>query len=168
MVVKRFQVMSMLQAARAFVLGLPLESAHSWGLNRSIFIAAAKRGFRGGSGGGQRGERGGGEASKSKDVYHLGDDMAYKNQVNGKLLFTIGGEVQTEAAFEKQVKSRFGSFYSEAWKEALDYVKGFDKETLLSTEEFFQVVYKPMRDELAEKWTEASGSSKVTNKGNQR
>ena len=49
MAVGRFQVMTLLQAARAHVLGLPLESAYSWGLNRAIFIAAAKRGFKGGS-----------------------------------------------------------------------------------------------------------------------
>ena len=42
----RFQVMATLQAARAFTLGLPLESAKSFGLNRAIFYAAAKRGFR--------------------------------------------------------------------------------------------------------------------------
>ena len=50
MKVGRFQVMATLQAARAYILGLPLESALSWGLNRSIFYAAAKRGFKGGPG----------------------------------------------------------------------------------------------------------------------
>ncbi len=46
MAVGRFQVMALLQAARAFVLGLPIESAKSFGLNRAIFYAAAKRGFK--------------------------------------------------------------------------------------------------------------------------
>jgi len=41
----RLQVMATLQAARAFLLGLPLESAKSWGLNRAIFYAEAKRVF---------------------------------------------------------------------------------------------------------------------------
>jgi hypothetical protein len=45
----RFQVMAILQAARAEALGLPEDSAYSWGLNRAIFYAAAKRGFRGGT-----------------------------------------------------------------------------------------------------------------------
>ncbi|HEY6237898.1 MAG TPA: hypothetical protein VIZ68_01770, partial [Thermoplasmata archaeon] len=45
--VTRFVVMAVLQAARAHSLGLPRESAFSWGLNRAIFYAAAKRGFRG-------------------------------------------------------------------------------------------------------------------------
>lgn len=46
--VGRFQVMATLQAARAFVLGMAIDSARSFGLNRAIFYAAAKRGFKGG------------------------------------------------------------------------------------------------------------------------
>ncbi|MDG6901664.1 MAG: hypothetical protein JRM80_06850 [Nitrososphaerota archaeon] len=141
--------MATLQAARAFVLGLPLESAYSWGLNRAIFIAAAKRGFKGGGGTGTG-------SSKQAPVYHLGDDMAFKKEVGGVTLFTIGGQVQTEEAFEKQVKSRFGSTFPAAWKEALTCVRAFDRETLLSGDDFFRLVYRPRRDELAEAWTEAS------------
>jgi hypothetical protein len=147
--------MSLLQAARAYTLGLPLETAYSWGLNRSIFIAAAKRGFKGGAGGGASETKGKG-MSKQSDVYHLGDDMAFKTEKEGILLFTIGGKVQTKADFDRQVKARFGRAYPEAWRETLAYVKKFDKETLLSTEGFFREVYRPVRDELAERWTEAS------------
>lgn len=146
--------MSVLQAARAFTLGLPLESAYSWGLNRAIFIAAAKRGFKGGGG-----EGGGGGASKEPDTYNLGDDMAYSVKRKGTLLFTIGGEVQTRDAFDRQVRSRFGETFPQVWKEALDYVETFDKETLLSTEAFFGDVYRPVRDELADKWTRAADKS---------
>jgi hypothetical protein len=49
-----------------------------------------------------------------------------------------------------------GKSFPAAWKEALAHVKSFDKDTLLSKEEFFRTVYRPVRDELAEKWTEAS------------
>lgn len=62
MKVGRFQVMATLQAARAYILGLPLESALSWGLNRSIFYAAAKRGFKGGPGVKGKGAKGKGSA----------------------------------------------------------------------------------------------------------
>jgi hypothetical protein len=152
--------MAMLQAARAYTLGLPLESAYSWGLNRAIFIAAAKRGFKGSTGSETKGERGGraetGKASRGADVYYLGDDMAYKKEEGGVLRFTIGGEVQTKESFEKEVMARFGDAFSSAWKEALSYVKGFERETLLSTDGFFREVYRPRRDELAAKWTEAS------------
>ena len=158
MVVKRFQVMAVLQAARAYALGLSLESAYSWGLNRAIFIAAAKRGFKGGPGGG-KGKKKGGKTSKAAGTYYLGDDMAFKDEKGGVLRFTIGGEVQTKEDFEKQVKSRFGNAFGPAWKEALSYVRGFDKDILLSADSFFKDVYKPRRDELAEKWTEASEGS---------
>jgi hypothetical protein len=149
--VSRFQVMAVLQAARAYVLGLPLESAYSWGLNRAIFIAAAKRGFKGG-GRGEGGARGG-KTSKGGPVYKLGDDMAFKTERKGVLLFTIGGEVQTKEAFDRQVRARFGDTFPAAWKEALDYVEAFPKETLLSADGFFGDVYRPRRDELAKKWT---------------
>lgn len=144
-----------MQAARAYSLGLPLESAYSWGLNRAIFIAAAKRGFKGGA----RGEKGGvagKKASKGGEVYKLGDDMAFKTRRKGVLLFTIGGEVQTMEGFDRQVKARFGGAFEAAWREALGYVGAFDKQTLLSADEFFGDVYRPRRDELAEKWTAAS------------
>lgn len=154
MAVRRFQVMALLQAARAFVLGLPLESAYSWGLNRAIFIAAAKRGFRGGGGAGASGKAS--ATSKGEQTYFLGDDMAYKEEKEGLLLFTIGGEVQTREAFEKQVVSRFGETFQAAWRESLAYVKTFGRETLLSTSDFFSEVYRPRRDELAEKWTAAA------------
>jgi hypothetical protein len=35
-------------------------------------------------------------------------------------------------------------------------VKRFDKDTLLSADDFFRDVYKPVRDQLADKWTLAS------------
>jgi hypothetical protein len=156
--VARFQVMALLQAARAYTLGLPLESAHSWGLNRAIFIAAAKRGFKGkarGGGGGAR-ER---KSSKGGAVYTLGDDVAFKTERKGVLLFTIGGKVQTEEDFDKQVRERFGGAFEDAWREALGYVGSFDRNTLLSADEFFGEVYRPRRDQLAEKWTVASAGS---------
>ena len=150
--------MTLLQAARAYTLGLPLQSAYLWGLNRSIFIAAAKRGFKGGSGsssGGAAGEGG----SKRSDTYFLGDDMAFKTEKGGKLLFTFGGKVQTKEEFDKRVKERFGDAFPAAWKEALSYVKGFDKSVLLSTADFFNVVYRPVRDDLADKWSELAAQS---------
>lgn len=134
---------------------MPLESAHSWGLNRAIFVAAARRGFKGG--GSKTGKSSGG-ASPEEGTYALGDDMAYRAP-GKKLFFTIGSEVQDEAAFEKQVKARFGGYFPKAWKEALDYVKGFDQQTLKSKEDFFAVVYRPRRDELADAWTEAVETS---------
>lgn len=152
MAVGRFQIMSLLQAARAYALGLPLESAYSWGLSRAIFIAAAKRGFKGGSGGGGSGSG----RPRAKSAYNLGDDMAFKTEQGGVLLFTIGGKVQTREEFDKRVKARFGNTFPAAWKEALAYVRSFDRAVLLSREDFFGSVYRPVRDEWAERWSAAS------------
>jgi hypothetical protein len=57
--------------------------------------------------------------------------MAFKDESMGVLLFTFGGEVQTMERFDRQVKARFGRSYGAAWKEAVAYVKKFDKDTLL-------------------------------------
>ncbi len=151
MAVGRFQVMAVLQAARALVLGLPLESAFSWGLNRAIFYAAAKRGFKG------RGGAGTGYPGRPlPGTYFLGDEMAYRSDEPGRLRFTIGGETQSEEGFARQIEARFGGRFKEAWGEAVDYVEHFDRETLLSGTEFFSSVYRPKRDEFAANWTEMS------------
>jgi len=156
MAVGRFQVMALMQAARAHILGLPLDSAYSWGLNRSIFYAAAKRGFKGG----EHRSSGDGGGHQAPNTYHLGDEMVYKAP-GPELLFTIGGKTQTKEDFQRQIESRFQGKFRDAWEEAVDYVEHFDRETLLSGEEFFSSVYRPKRDEFAAKWTEMSGAQEA-------
>ncbi|MFW9831763.1 MAG: hypothetical protein ACFFD8_08310 [Candidatus Thorarchaeota archaeon] len=157
MAVGRFQVMAVLQATRAYLLGLPLSSAKSWGLNRAIFYAAAKRGFKGA----KPVKRSLTEIKEkavleTPEAYHLGNEGAFRApQKDEALYFTIGGKVQTEEEFFQQIESRFGLTFEQAWEEALQYVQGFDKEVLLSQSSFFNNVYKPKRDELASKWSEA-------------
>jgi hypothetical protein len=154
--VGRFQVMATLQAARAFILGLPESRAKSWGLNRAIFYAAAKRGFKAKP----LAERPLAEIQKkpiteTPDTFLLGDEMAYKaKEENGSAYFTIGGKMQTEKDFQRQVESRFSGKFDRAWEEAVGLIKQFDREVLLSQNDFYRLVYKPKRDELAEKWTE--------------
>jgi len=175
MAVGRFQVMAVLQAARAYELGLPLESAFSWGLDRAIFYAAAKRGFKGkppaprGSGIGE-GRVGDANRTRAAEAYSLGDEIAFKEERAGKLYFVIGGKAQTKEDFERQIESRFKGSFGEAWEDALDYVRHFDRETLLSGSEFFASVYRPKRDEFAAKWSQsgecdpATASGKIDNK----
>lgn len=157
MAVGRFQVMAVLQAARAHILGLALPSAKSWGLNRAIFYAAAKRGFKGQ----KRVKRSRSEVkekpiSDTPEAFHLGSEIAFKApEEAGLLYFTIGGKVQTETEFTRQIEARFGESFSQAWKEALEYVKSFDEQTLLSQSGFYNSVYKPRRDELAAKWSQS-------------
>ena len=161
--ITRFTVMATLQAARARHLGLSEESAFSWGLNRAIFYAAAKRGFRGTAPPSTPGEP---LAAPSSDtVYSLGDDYAYRDPKASGLYFTIGGETQTEEGFRRQVAARFGNEanFRKAWKEALATVEGFDEGILRSGRQFYSVVYKPRRDDLVTKWSqEFLGTPPVT------
>lgn len=171
MVVGRFQVIALLQAARAEVLGLSEESALSWGLNRAIFYAAAKRGFRGSRGKvGKKKEEEEEEklGREEKEIFRLGDEIAFTAKPRGRkkdtgtdqVLFEIGGATQTERDFARQIRSRFTSrSYEDAWKESLDIIKRYDRAILESGREFFDEVYKPRRDTLAKKWTDASTSA---------
>jgi len=146
--------MAILQAARAKELGLADSRAKSWGLNRAIFYAAAKRGFvrRGQSPGPRHGvadKRG----RKSEKTYFLGNETAYTTKKNNRVYFMIGGEPQTEGDFTRQIETRFGEHFREAWDESLAIVHMYPKEVLLSQSRFFGEVYRPRRDELASKWT---------------
>ncbi len=153
--INRFTVMAMLQAARARHLGLQEDAAYSWGLNRAIWYAAAKRGFSGGGGG--SGGSGGGEAkAKPGNVYYLGQDFAYRDPESRDLLFTLGGKAQTPEEFQSKIASRFGgrANFRKAWDEAMTIVSGAGDDLLKSGETFYSMVYKPRRDDLVAKWAE--------------
>jgi hypothetical protein len=158
--ISRFIVMAILQAARAKRMGLPKDSAYSWGLNRAIFFAAAKQGFRGG--GAPRGSEGAAPREEpTRDTYYLGKELAYRDPSRTKLYFTIGGDTQTEKEFEKQIVDRFHSRsnFDRAWSEAEEIVATADPEALESGSAFYSEVYKPRRDALRAKWTEMIGDS---------
>jgi len=164
--VGRFQVMAILQAARAQACGLSLDESKSWGLNRAIFYAAAKRGFRAVRAkppplkisAAVVGRRYLKRGAVKEEVSQLGDEIAYKTKVGDNIYYTIGGETQTPEDYSKQIMLRFGGKYRQAWEEALELVKKHPKSILLSQNEFFQQVYKPVRDELSEKWTQMAAS----------
>jgi hypothetical protein len=162
--VGRFQVMATLQAARAYVLGKPIDTSKSFGLNRAIFYAAAKKGFRA-----MKGIQLPQEITIAKKpieeeklkkiretfkVEEIGDELAYSVELDGTTYYTIGNEIQTENEFEKQIERRFEGKFKEVWKEALKICKGYDGGVLLSQRYFYEAVYKPRRDELASKWSE--------------
>ena len=154
----------MLQAARAQSLGLRQDSAYSWGLNRAIFYAAAKRGFRGAASTPGSPSKSPTERTPAREPYFLGDEEAFRDPKAEQLLFTIGNRDQTPADFEHQVASRFGTEenFQAAWKEAERIVAGYDRATLESRQHFFNDVYKPRRDDLSETWSrEFAPSDKV-------
>lgn len=152
--VTRFVVMAVLQAARASAMGLARDAAYSWGLNRAIFYAAAKKGFSASpSGTGEA--KSTGVARGSRELYRLGEDEAYRDMTAGGLVFAIGESSQTFSDFEKGVVARFGTEenFRAAWKEAEGIVAAFDPHTLGSPGEFYSKVYKPRRDSLSDEWT---------------
>jgi len=147
--------MALLQAARARELGFSETRAKSWGLNRAIFYAAAKRGFK------HTAQRPAGKPFRGKTTARrseafLGSEMGYTTRKGNRIYFEIGGKPQTEADFKRQIESRFGKAFSRAWKESRTIVRQYPKEVLSSQNRFFNEVYRPRRDELASKWTEMS------------
>ncbi|MFI5414054.1 MAG: hypothetical protein ACHQ16_00015 [Candidatus Lutacidiplasmatales archaeon] len=153
--VTRFVVMAMLQAARAYSLGLPREVAYSWGLNRAIFYAAAKRGFRGGAPEGGTAPK---AATKSpaREVYRLGHDEASRDRSAPGIVFVIGDRARTPGEFERAVTSQFTTRenFRAAWEEARRIVGEFDRTTLESRQRFYEDVYRPYRDRLSDEWSE--------------
>lgn len=166
MAVGRFQVMAVLQAARAYILGLPLDTAKSFGLNRAIFYAAAKKGFISKKAfiPGEKvapppvPEEDRKAFEESFGVYHLGDEMAYRVEKDGRMLFVMGSEIQSPEDFERQVERRFGRHFESAWNEACQILEKMDKGVLLSQRYFYEFAYKPRRDELAKKWSALASS----------
>jgi hypothetical protein len=142
--------MATLQAARAHALGLSTDSAKSWGLNRAIYYAAAKRGFKEAAGRTPRRPKG----ARAVLEHYLGDDKAYAVKSRGKMLFTIGGEIQRAEDFRKQIEARFAGTFADAWEEAAAIIARHPREVLESQNGFYMRVYRPRRDVLAGKWNE--------------
>lgn len=147
--------MAVLQAARGRALGLPLVSARSWGLNRAIYYAAAKRGFKGAPGRIPTAPKG---ARTVREVF-LGDDKGYAVSTGGATLFTIGGELQTPEEFRRQIEARFAGTFAEAWREATAIIEAQPRAVLESQNDFYMKVYRPRRDVLAAKWNERAGQA---------
>ena len=159
--VSRFQVMALLQAARAQALGYPLDEAESFGLNRAIFYAAAKRGFKGGSSkhpGEQHvfRETPGRSVAKTVQQDALGDEVAYYVEMDGKKRYVMGDEILEPDDFRRQVAERFGQAFPQAWEQAVQIVGQTDRAMLESRRKFYEEVYKPRRDELAKAWSALS------------
>ncbi len=138
----RFQVMALLQAARYYILKGDLEKAKSFGLNRAIFYAWAKY-YKPKYGVSKRGIRI--EAKKEK----VGDEIAF---LSDRGWFIIGDREQLPEDFDRQIKQKIEKVipFEVAWKFALDYLRKFPKEILLDQREFFERIYKPVRDRFFE------------------
>ncbi|MDK2384543.1 MAG: hypothetical protein QI199_07035 [Candidatus Korarchaeota archaeon] len=155
----RFQVMGLLQAARYYLLKGDLERAKSFGLNRAIFYAWAKR-----SGGRPARRYAAGATAPSmppaaRNIEKLGNEAAYISEGG---LFVIGNEVQRPEDYDRQIAQRIDAVipYEEAWRAAIKYLKTFPKEVLLDQRQFYEKVYLPVRDhfeEIVRRYSNSSG-----------
>ncbi|MCD6563007.1 MAG: hypothetical protein J7K23_03695 [Thermoproteales archaeon] len=145
----RFQVMALLQAARYYHLTKDKEKAFSWGLNRAIFYAWAKKY-------GKYAVYKPRQISKvqhatyrikkgEKVLVYVGNEGVY---VGPDGWFMIGNKEQKPEDFIREISRRIEKVMSfeEAWKQALEYVGKFDRKILLDQEKFYKLVYKPVRD----------------------
>ncbi|MEM1574993.1 MAG: hypothetical protein QW755_06175 [Nitrososphaerota archaeon] len=149
----RFQVMALLQAARYFILTNDLEKAKSFGLNRAIFYAWAKH--RGISKPPSRKKIEIGKEitqlkQKEETLVYIGNEGAYLSK-NG--WFKIGDEEQKPIDYDKQIVLKINPIipYNDAWNAAIKYLEKFPKNILLNQQDFFNEVYKPVRDSFIEK-----------------
>lgn len=148
----RFQVMGLLQAARYYLLTGDLEKAKSFGLNRAIFYAWAKR--HGREIASRRLLKGRGESdtkpsSESETAVQIGDEVAF---ISKDGWFTIGDQAQKPEDYDRQIAGHIAGIvsYERAWQTAIEYLRGFPKETLLNQQKFFKQVYEPVRDRFLE------------------
>lgn len=146
----RFQVMGLLQAARYYLLTGNLERAKSFGLNRAVFYAWAKRRGKGVSS--ERLVRGGGSVYNrvslgGAEITYVGNEGAF---ITRDGWFTIGDEIQRPEDYDRQIAKPINSVisYERAWQAALEYLKGFDRQVLLDQQRFFKEVYEPVRDKF--------------------
>lgn len=141
--VGRFQVMGLLQAARYYVLRGDLNLAKSFGLNRAIFYAwAKKRGSTVRRAAAKRVTLE--EAQRRAEIEEkVGDEIAYRASGGW---FKIGDQVQRPVDFDRQIAARFGKEFERYWKAAITYVKSFPEAVLKSQREFYQKAYLPVRD----------------------
>ncbi|RLF09296.1 MAG: hypothetical protein DRJ69_04920 [Thermoprotei archaeon] len=143
----RFQVMGLLQAARYYLITGDLEKAKSFGLNRAVFYAWAKRYARDRLVQARRPSGQAGNYEGERRVELLGDEGAY---VSKRGWFAIGAEEQTPQDYDRQVARRIDAVvpYEEAWRAALDYLKSFPRAVLLDQQRFYNEAYKPIRDDF--------------------
>jgi len=141
----RFQVMALMQAARYYLLRGDLERAKSFGLNRAIFYAwAKKRGLTSRRAlsvpSSIRGEK-----MDKEEV--IGDEVVYKSS---RGWYMIGGQEQTPRDFDEQVVKRFGGRerFEKYWEAALRYIQRFPLDVVESQKEFYEKIYLPVRDDI--------------------
>jgi hypothetical protein len=148
--------MALLQAARYFILTGEEEKAKSFGLNRAIFYAWAKR--RGVTRPPPRktvpsGQEVARERKEGKKLVYIGNEGAYTSEEGW---YIIGEESQLPQDYDRQIVSKIDPIlpYERAWSSALEYLRNFPRSDLLDQSKFFSAVYRPVRDGFLEEVVE--------------
>lgn len=167
-----FYIHAVLQAARGYHLGLDLESAKSWGLNRAIFYQATKNGYIRRY---QRKETAPDKAHpsfsdsnnnhipsstprNSETLHSVGQEKAYAvREIQGGIRFFIGGKEQKPQMFDRQISRRFPNFPL-VWKEANDIMEKAGLSNLSSASHFHHQIYRRLRNLLAEHWSKGESA----------
>jgi len=144
----RFQVMGLLQAARYYLVKGDIERAKSFGLNRAIFYAWAKRYARDRLTGGGRRFRAGATKTQVAELRteRIGNETAY---LSPRGWFMIGGAEQSARDYDQQIAKRIEAAaipYEDAWETAIRYLKSFSRDVLIDQQKFYREVYRPVRD----------------------
>ena len=142
----RFQVMGLLQAARYYLIKGDVERAKSFGLNRAIFYAWAKRYARDRLTGGRRARAAAKTHIGDLRVEQIGNETAY---LSPRGWFMIGGSEQSAKDYDQQIAKRIEAAavpYEDAWAAAIRYLKSFPRDVLVDQQRFYKEAYKPVRD----------------------
>ncbi len=159
MKVGRFQVMALLQAARYYLLTGDLEKAKSFGLNRAIFYAWAKyhgrdRVFRRKITDVEKPVEH--VVEKGRKLIYVGDEGSF---ISERGWFIIGDKEQLPSDYDKEIARKIDSVvpYNLAWEKAVEYLKRFPKNVLLSQRKFYEA-YKKVRDVFIDKIVKGEGT----------
>lgn len=150
----------MLQAARYYLLTGDKDRAFSFGLNRAIFYAWAKKRSVPAAASRPTTSPRVSAVTEEKTLVYVGDEQAY---VSADGWFVMGGVEQRPEDFERDVIRKIEEFmpFENAWRLALEYVGSFDRRVLLSQREFYEKVYLPARDSFPEVAYRKSGEKQL-------
>lgn len=151
--VGRFEVMALLQAARYYLLKGDLDKAKSFGLNRAIFYAWAKYY---------------GPQYKFRSKRQLFKNIIFESKEESEekyeeweivgnektpidrrtKFFIIGNKVQLPKDFDINIARKFERIdsFEKIWNFTIEYLKKFDRNILEDQQDFFEKIYKPIRD----------------------
>lgn len=151
--VGRFEVMALLQAARYYLLKGDLDKAKSFGLNRAIFYAWAKYY---------------GPQYKFRSKRQLFKNIIFESKEESEekyeeweivgnektpidrrtKFFIIGNKVQLPKDFDINIARKFERIdsFEKIWNFTIEYLKKFDRNILEDQQNFFEKIYKPIRD----------------------